>query len=68
MKLLLKLCKLLKPLFLPCATSYQSLPVVTPTVNIDVPHYAVAALAGEPILAVAFLGRAFVSFHREIIM
>lgn len=37
-------------------------------VDEDVPHHAVAALAGEAILAVALLGRGFVPLHRQVIV
>lgn len=37
-------------------------------VDVDVAHHAVAALAGEALLAVAFLGRGFVPLHRQVIV
>lgn len=52
----------------PCAASDQSLPVVAPAVDVDVPHHAVAVLAGEAVLAVALLGRGFVALHRQVIV
>lgn len=68
-KLLFKLCKSFwKISCLPCASSYQSLPVVTPTVNIDISHHTIAALAGETVLAVAFLRCGFIPLHREVIV
>lgn len=41
---------------------------MTTAVNVDVPHHAVAVLAGETLLAVAFLGGCFVPLHCEVIM
>lgn len=52
----------------PCAAPDQCLPVVAPTVDVDVPHHAVAALAGEALLAVALLGRGLVPLHRKVVV
>lgn len=41
---------------------------MTPAVDEDVSHHAVAALAGEAVLAVAFLGRAFIPLHRQVVV
>lgn len=41
---------------------------MTTTVDIDISHHTIAALAGEPLLAVAFLGRGFITLHRQVIM
>lgn len=41
---------------------------MTPAVDIDVSHHAVAALAGEPVLAVAFLGCGFIPLHCQVIV
>lgn len=37
-------------------------------VDVDVPHHAVAVLAGEALLAVALLGRGFVALHRQVVV
>lgn len=52
----------------PCASSNQSLPVVAAAVDVDVPHDAVAAVAGEALLTVALLGRRLISLHRQIVV
>ncbi len=41
---------------------------MTTTVDVDVSHHAVATLAGETLLAVAFLGRGFVPLHCQVIV
>lgn len=41
---------------------------MAPAVDVDIPDDAVAALAGEPLLAVAFLGCGFVSLHCQVIV
>lgn len=41
---------------------------MTAAVDVDVSHHAVAALAGETLLAVAFLGRGFVPLHCQVIV
>ena len=52
----------------PCAPANQSLPVVSTTVNVDVSHHAVAALAAEALLAVAFFGRGLITLHCQVVM
>lgn len=41
---------------------------MTATVDVDVSHHAVAALAGEALLAVAFLGCGFIPLHCQVIV
>ena len=53
---------------LPCASSYQSFPVMAAAVNEDVSCDTVAAMGGEFVLAVALLGRRLVPLHRQVVM
>lgn len=55
-------------IILPCASSNQSLPVMAPTVDVDVSRYAVAAVAGESVLTVALFGRRLVPLHRQVVV
>lgn len=41
---------------------------MTATVNVDVSHHTIAALAGEAVLAVAFFGRGFVPLHCQVVV
>lgn len=38
------------------------------TINVDVSHHTIAALAGESILAVAFFGCGFISLDCQVVM
>lgn len=52
----------------PCAPSNQSLPVVSTTVNVDISNHAIAALAAEALLAVAFFGRGLIPLHCQVVV
>lgn len=41
---------------------------MTTTINEDISHHAVAALAGETLLAVAFLGGGFIPLHCQVVV
>ena len=41
---------------------------MTATVDVDIPHHAIAVLAAETLLAVAFLGRGFVPLHCQVVV
>lgn len=52
----------------PCASSYQGLPVVASTVNVDIAYNAIAALAAESLLAVALLGGRLIPLHSQVVV
>ena len=41
---------------------------MAPTVDVDISHHAVAAVAGESVLTVALFGRCLVPFHRQVVV